>query len=1148
MFPLPGQSEPVHLYPIKSEAWAVPIMHRGGVIKYIEVPVHQVADADNKIFGVVAMNPGDQQIYATLLTRGTAAQLYYQISPEDDQSGAAHKASALTAAELKTAQRCALMDSGVDPNAAGLAALTATLGPTEPALLKGGLMAESTQAFREIQMIMVSSGDFTDGRNDGQVAAQIASIVSGANIYYEPLKLFISLAGLQIYQRGAADPYNDATQHADALEMHDTLANQWSGRPIPEHDMASVLAKGSFKFSGQSILGLAYQAVSCEVPDFAFLFATQGQRNASGELSLVSTFAHEIGHILGMGHDDTLYPQGHSLMYSFSNPNSFGFSQLSVDQYLNYAGPGQVAGACLTEKEPPPGNGGVPTPVPINHAPTFNDSVPNIIEVEEKIPAQFDVSAIDPDGDAVKFEHLSSSTLRKARGAKLKISAASAHFSWPKPTRGSFTFEFRARDSKGLSTNQKVLLRIVPRNNPPQLLFAETVPSSSSDHLDVTFTARDPEGAPVALDVSGAPAGTMFVFGPGSVRMQTPGFDDKHVYVVRASDGRKITEKAVTISQPTVSLLNNNTIRWPGAPRQAVRPLDFDHNSQPEFTIYNSDTGIWEHRACDGSVTSTAQWGGFIGDYPLAYKKDGVDKRAIYRIVNGQAYWFVDDDKDPEIVQWGLPRDIPVPGDFDGDGTTDRAVYRDKDSRWYINFSKSGSQTLTDARSTLYPNALRYPLAGDIDGDGRDDRVFFMRRADQSVYFEVLLATGEQRGFVLDEGKITDTFAPLLADLDGDGRDDLAVRVGAGTIKSMLSTTAAVSTQNTGAGMSAMLSATDCNSDGVFEVAAIDPLNTEARYNSAGTTSISALVASLSRSAETLDAAALRFAYGVQRAAFGDTDGDGISNFAVFRQETDGNGGKWFDRSRNATFQAHSAIPLAGGFGTALDVSGSGKSALTYYKDGTWISQSQDGNRNMYFWGELDDIPMPGDYNGDGISDLGIFRPRDGTWWLLLKTPVGDAAQTMFWGQEGDVPVAADYNGDGVTDVAVWRPSNGIWYVRYDASNTDAVQWGLNGDVPLPADYLGMGHAQFALWRPSEGNWYLRSGDSAGVEQWGLGTDYPLAGLDFNGDARADLVVWRPSNGSWYVKSLSRLGNSTSVTSWGLANDLPLGNARSLLP
>ena len=51
----------------------------------------------------------------------------------------------------------------------------------------------------------------------------------------------------------------------------------------------------------------------------------------------------------------------------------------------------------------------------------------------------------------------------------------------------------------------------------------------------------------------------------------------------------------------------------------------------------------------------------------------------------------------------------------------------------------------------------------------------------------------------------------------------------------------------------------------------------------------------------------------------------------------------------------------------------------------------------------------------------------------------------MAWGLSTDVPVPADYDGDGKTDIAVYRPSTGRWFVR-DVLSRD---WGLSTDTPL---------------------------------------------------------------------------------------------------
>jgi hypothetical protein len=61
---------------------------------------------------------------------------------------------------------------------------------------------------------------------------------------------------------------------------------------------------------------------------------------------------------------------------------------------------------------------------------------------------------------------------------------------------------------------------------------------------------------------------------------------------------------------------------------------------------------------------------------------------------------------------------------------------------------------------------------------------------------------------------------------------------------------------------------------------------------------------------------------------------------------------------------------------------------------------------------------------------------------------------TSHWGLPGDTPVVADFDGDDRSDLAVWRPGDGMWYVRFSSSNYSYADWkwylwGLPGDVPL---------------------------------------------------------------------------------------------------
>ena len=51
----------------------------------------------------------------------------------------------------------------------------------------------------------------------------------------------------------------------------------------------------------------------------------------------------------------------------------------------------------------------------------------------------------------------------------------------------------------------------------------------------------------------------------------------------------------------------------------------------------------------------------------------------------------------------------------------------------------------------------------------------------------------------------------------------------------------------------------------------------------------------------------------------------------------------------------------------------------------------------------------------------------------------------VSFGSADDVLVPGDYDGDGATDVAVYRPSTGTWHVR----NQFSLRFGNAGDEPL---------------------------------------------------------------------------------------------------
>ena len=131
------------------------------------------------------------------------------------------------------------------------------------------------------------------------------------------------------------------------------------------------------------------------------------------------------------------------------------------------------------------------------------------------------------------------------------------------------------------------------------------------------------------------------------------------------------------------------------------------------------------------------------------------------------------------------------------------------------------------------------------------------------------------------------------------------------------------------------------------------------------------------------------------------------------------------------------------------------------------------------------------DFDGDGRSDISVFRPSDSTWWVMRSGT--NTVSVRQFGASGDKITPGDYDGDGRTDFAVFRPSDRNWYIQRSSDNLVSItNWGLSTDRPVPGDYDGDGRTDISVYR--DGTWWIiQSTGGISVQQFGLSTDIPVA-------------------------------------------------------
>lgn len=226
------------------------------------------------------------------------------------------------------------------------------------------------------------------------------------------------------------------------------------------------------------------------------------------------------------------------------------------------------------------------------------------------------------------------------------------------------------------------------------------------------------------------------------------------------------------------------------------------------------------------------------------------------------------------------------------------------------------------------------------------------------------------------------------------------------------------------------------------------------------------------------------------------------------------------------------------------DFDGDGKTDLSVFRgpEGTWYMNRSTAGFAAAQWGQNGDEIVPGDFDGDGKTDLAVFRPvsvANAPDYFILKSSDNSFA-SISWGSPGDVALSGDTDGDLKTDFVLYRPSNSTWYVLTSNGRQSSDQFGAANDLPMLMDYEGDGRANFAVFR--SGTWYIAKPSGIPSQNFyalpfGINGDGPVP-ADYDGDGRDDLAVFRPSSGIWYVLRSST--SAVAATQFGSVADYPV--------
>ena len=173
----------------------------------------------------------------------------------------------------------------------------------------------------------------------------------------------------------------------------------------------------------------------------------------------------------------------------------------------------------------------------------------------------------------------------------------------------------------------------------------------------------------------------------------------------------------------------------------------------------------------------------------------------------------------------------------------------------------------------------------------------------------------------------------------------------------------------------------------------------------------------------------------INKPLVGDWNGNGTDTTGIYNYTT---ANFSLGSGLNISFGISGDIPITG------DWNGNGYDTIGVFRPSTaqfFLDYDNDGvsDTNATF-GVIGDIPVVGDWGGDDDDNIGVFRPNHSDtgltmFFLDLDNSGGSADQSVAFGEPDDLPVIGDWDGDGDDNIGLYRPGSttgvlALWYLE----------------------------------------------------------------------------------------------------------------------